>query len=211
MKMTPSGLLALTFFEGEILHMYLDSGGTPTVCVGHTAAAGPPAPVPGMTMTHEQCQVLLAKDLTQYENEVNAHLAKLGAKTVADHVFDGMVSFCYNLGPGNFDKASWVTSWVRGNMVASEAQLKQWDRVNGQVSPGLARRRAEEADMIFRDKYPNHIASPTVSAPPATATTVVMPTTAAKPDPTSQQQSHADLLSWIEEMFPSLAAWIGKL
>lgn len=213
MTTSQSGLLALTYFEEERLKAYQDEGGVWTIGVGHTAAAGPPVPVAGMEITHAEEQTMLARDIVQYEKEVDTHLAKLGAKNVPQHVYDGMVSFCYNLGGGSFDTASWVASWVKGSMVAAEAQLKQWDKVRKSgalvTSPGLARRRAEEADMIFRDKYPSGITSPDVSG------TTVPPPTAVKPDPTSQQVSHNELLDWlknlVEEMFPSLASWIGKL
>lgn len=191
MKTSTSGLAAISFYEGERLTAYQDSVGVWTIGIGHTAAAGPPTPVRGMTITHADALAYLALDLPQYEVAVEKRLPN-----VPQHVYDGAVSFCFNVGPGNFTKASWPALYASGNMIAAEASLKQWDRAGGQVLPGLARRRAEEADMIFRDKYPNGIASPSP-----------VPVTPPKPDPTSEGQGKADLLSWIEgllhELFPS--------
>jgi lysozyme len=41
-----------------------------------------------------------------------------------------------------------------GDAEAAEAALKAWNKAGGRIYKGLVRRRAEEADLIFRGAYP---------------------------------------------------------
>lgn len=149
MRLSDKGLRALMGFEGLRLNAYRDSGGTLTIGVGHTSAAGPPKVTAGMTITEAEAMEILRRDLMQYEAAVARRLVD-----VPQHVYDGAVSFCYNLGPGAFEKAAWVAEYKSGNMAAAERSLKSWHHVGGRDITGLIRRRNLEADMIFRGVYP---------------------------------------------------------
>lgn len=153
MKTSAAGVAAIAFYEGLRTTAYRDSVGVWTIGVGHTAAAGPPKPAAGMTITHQQALDILATDLPKYEVGVNRRLPD-----VSQHVFDAAVSFHFNTGA--IASASWPSRYRSGDMAGAEAALKQWNKAKGAVIPGLTTRRAEEADMIFRNTYPNHIASP---------------------------------------------------
>lgn len=155
MKTSSAGVAAIAFYEGLRTDAYRDSVGVWTIGVGHTAAAGPPKPAAGMRITAQQALDILATDLPKYEAPVNKRMPN-----VPQHVFDAAVSFCFNVGQGNFASASWPTKYLAGNMAAAEAALKQWNKASGRVIAGLTTRRGEEADMIFRNVYPNHIKSP---------------------------------------------------
>lgn len=162
MKTSSAGVAAIAFYEGLRTQAYRDSIGVWTIGVGHTAAAGPPKPAAGMTITRQQALDILAADLPKYEAPVNQRLPN-----VPQHVFDAAVSFCINVGPGNFKSASWPAKYLRGDMASAETALKQWDKAGGRVIAGLTTRRAEEADMIFRNVYPNHILPPAPDIEPA--------------------------------------------
>jgi lysozyme len=155
MKTSAAGVAAIAFYEGLRTTAYRDSVGVWTIGVGHTAAAGPPNPAAGMAITRQQALDILARDLPKYEAPVNKRMPN-----VPQHVFDGAVSFCFNVGQGGFASATWPEKYLRGGMAAAESSLKQWNRAKGRTLPGLTIRRAEEADMIFRNRYPNHIVPP---------------------------------------------------
>jgi lysozyme len=152
MNISQRGLAALGFFEGLRLKAYRDGGGVWTIGVGHTAAAGPPTPVAGMVITHQQALDLLARDLPQYEAAVRKRLP-----IVPQNVFDGAVSFCFNVGVSGFRKASWPTKYLAGQMPSAEAALRSWNQDNHKIVAGLVTRRAEEADIIFRGLYPAQV------------------------------------------------------
>lgn len=196
MKTSASGVAAIAFFEGERDTAYRDATGVWTIGVGHAATSGlPPIPVEGMTITHAQALEILAADLPVYEAAVTKRFP-----SVPQHVFDGAVSFCFNVGEGNFASASWPKLYAAGNMAGAEASLKLWDRGGGQVLAGLVRRRSEEADIIFSDKYPNGITSPTDAIIPSP-----------KPDTNSETISAAAQRSWLQgllaELFPAISKW----
>ena len=60
--------------EGTILHAYNDGTGTWTIGVGHTSAAGLPHVYPGMVITPEQSDAILASDLASVEADINHHV-----------------------------------------------------------------------------------------------------------------------------------------
>jgi lysozyme len=151
MKTSPSGVAFIAAHEGIATKAYRDAGGVWTIGAGHTAAAGPPTPKSGMTMTREEALALLAKDLPAYEQAVETALGGIAAPA-----FDGAVSFHYNTGA--IDRASWVGQYRGGDLAAAEDSLKSWTKAGGKVLRGLVRRRAEEADLIFRSRYPDALA-----------------------------------------------------
>lgn len=134
--------------EGVVLRAYPDPVGILTVGIGHTSAAGPPRVVPGMTITRAEALSIFARDIVRYEARVRAELP--GAP---EHVIEGGTSFDFNTGA--IVKASWPDSYKVGKMAAAETTLKQWNKASGRVLPGLTRRRNEEADIIFRARYPD--------------------------------------------------------
>ncbi len=146
MKTSGRGRDDIAGHEGVVLKAYRDVAGILTIGVGHTANAGPPVPKAGMTITRAEALAIFARDLGRFEMRVAAALGE-----VPQHVFDGAVSFDYNTGA--IHRASWVRSYRRGDMAAAERQLMLWNKAGGRVVKGLARRRAAEADLIFRGRY----------------------------------------------------------
>ena len=65
--MTTRGRQRLTDREGKRLKAYRDSKGIPTIGVGHTTNAGPPAVKMGMTITAQECDDILVRDLAKFE------------------------------------------------------------------------------------------------------------------------------------------------
>jgi lysozyme len=146
MKTSPRGIEDLVLSEDLRLKAYRDSGGVWTIGVGHTAAAGPPVPRAGMTITRQEALDILARDLAKFEAGVNAVLPN-----VPQHVFDAAVSFHFNT--GKIGSASWPRAYKAGRMAEAERLLKLWNKDNGKIVQGLVNRRAHEADLMFRGKY----------------------------------------------------------
>jgi lysozyme len=114
--------------------------------IGHTASAGPPKPVAGMAITRPEAQAILLRDLAKFEARVAATLPD-----VAQHVFDGAVSFDFNT--GGISRASWVRHLRAGKMREARGSLMQWTKAGGRTITGLVRRREAEARLIFDGDY----------------------------------------------------------
>lgn len=146
MKTSARGIAFIAEHEGVVTRAYRDVAGVWTIGVGHTAAAGPPVPRSGMTITREEAFAILARDLPRYERRT---AAALGA--VPQTVFDGATSFDFNT--GGIARASWVKAYRAGDRDRARKGLLAWTRAGGRQVAGLARRREAEARLIFDGQY----------------------------------------------------------
>jgi lysozyme len=99
-----------------------------------------------MKVTADESKNILAHDLAKFEDRVERAMPG-----VPRDVFDGAVSFDFNTGA--IHRASWVSKFKDGRFREAEASLKLWCKAGGRIVKGLVRRRADEADLIFRGKY----------------------------------------------------------
>jgi lysozyme len=149
MQVSPRGVAFIAAHEGVVTHAYRDVAGVWTIGVGHTAAAGPPRPVAGMTISRDAAFDILARDLAKFELRVGRTLGN--ARTFPQHVFDGAVSFDFNTGA--IHRASWVRSLKAGDIAGARRQLAAWNKAGGRVVRGLVRRREAEARLILDGAY----------------------------------------------------------
>lgn len=143
MKTSQAGLDALAQREGWRLKAYQDVRGIWTIGIGHTAAAGPPKPQRGMTLTQQSMMDLFAVDIVQYENAVNAAVKV----PLTQHQFDACVSLCYNIGVNGFT-GSTVVHMLNANQPAAAANaFRMWE------TPTVlkARREAERTQFLTKD------------------------------------------------------------
>lgn len=144
MKTGPKGIKLLKQFEGWRSKAYRCSAGVLTIGYGHTSMAGPPKVTPSMTITKAQGEAILKKDLKKYEKAVNDYVRV----QLTQEQFDALVSFCYNVGPGNFKKSS-VLRYVNARRFDDvPSRLMLWNKAGGRVLRGLTRRRAAEGELF---------------------------------------------------------------
>jgi len=146
MKTSGKGIAFIAEQEGVVTRAYRDVAGVWTIGIGHTARAGAPEPVAGMTITRDEAFDILADDLPACERRVEAALGP-----VPQAVFDGAVSFDFNTGA--VARASWVKAYRAGDRDGARRGLMQWTRAAGRVVAGLVRRREAEARLIFEGDY----------------------------------------------------------
>lgn len=140
MKMSAAGRALLIQREGFRTKAYRDSVGVWTIGVGHTAAAGPPFPRAGMTISRQEVEDILTRDLVQYENAVrNAVKVPL-----SQGQFDALVSFCFNIGTGGFKKSTVVRRLNEGNYRAAADALLMWNK----PPEIMGRRRSERQQFL---------------------------------------------------------------
>jgi lysozyme len=146
MKTSARGVAFIAEHEGVVTRAYRDVAGIWTIGVGHTAAAGPPAPKAGMTITREEAFSILSRDLPGYERRTAAAMG-----VVPQTVFDGALSFDFNTGA--IARASWVKAYRAGDGTRARQGLLAWTKAGGRKVAGLVRRREAEARLIFDGSY----------------------------------------------------------
>ena len=137
--------------EALIRQTYKDGGGVLTWCVGMTNATGHTVErYIGKPQSVQHCMNVYAWALENYADHVRSVFGSL-----PKHQFAGILSWTWNLGGGALRKATWVKHFKAGRMKEAEASFKTWNKDDGKVIAGLTKRRAAEADLIFRGKWSN--------------------------------------------------------
>lgn len=135
---SPEGLALIKEFEGLRLTAYRDAVGVWTIGYGHTG----PDVTPGMTITQDQADELLRKDVARFEKAVASM-----AKVATDSQFDALVSFAYNLGEEALRRSTLLRKHNEGDYAGAKAEFARWKYAGDKVLAGLVRRRAAEAEM----------------------------------------------------------------
>ena len=138
----PAGLEMIKKFEGCRLEAYQDSAGVWTIGYGHTAGVRP-----GMTITQEQADLLLAEDCAEFAAYVdNPAYVPFTAELNANQR-DALISFAYNCGPGSLQQL------CRGRTAAEAgAHIYAYCKdIHGKRLDGLVRRRNAEYNRYTTD------------------------------------------------------------
>jgi lysozyme len=167
-----AGVQFISEFEGFYAEPYNDPAGFATVGFGHLLGYRPVSAndrkaiwidgqeTPGR-LTQDEARRLLARELSQtYEPPVRALFLDGGplAGKFEQSLFDALVSFAYNLGPGavtpgtsGFETVGRAIQSGSRNGIADSLLL--YDRAGGQQLPGLTRRRRAERRLIRAGNY----------------------------------------------------------
>ncbi len=132
MKISKIGLDLIKKFEGCRLTAYADIAGVWTIGYGHTGKDV----VPGLTITQEHADALLAKDVEKFESKVMKY-DPIYNWTQCE--FDALVSFAYNI--GSIDA---LTANGTRDRQTIRSSLLMYRKAGGKVVKGLERRRCLE-------------------------------------------------------------------
>jgi GH24 family phage-related lysozyme (muramidase) len=134
-------------FEGLRLEAYECSAGVWTIGYGTTYTALGPVKA-GQRITESEAETLLASDLRLFERRVHDALLV----PVTQHQFDALVSFAYNVGAAALAGSTLLRKLHKLDLGGAADEFLRWVRADGQVLPGLVRRRkAERAMFLGRD------------------------------------------------------------
>lgn len=123
-------------FEGYVPETYADPVGVPTICYGHT---GPDVEM-GQRLDRSACERLLRGDLAEAYQAVQ-RCVRVPLKPYEAAAF---TSFTYNVGANAFCDSTLVRKANAGDMAGACAELSRWVYADGELLPGLVRRRAAE-------------------------------------------------------------------
>lgn len=142
-QLDKNGLALIKYFEGCVLHPYLDQVGIPTIGYGQTyyPGTGKKVTMEDDNITQQQADDMFLSILKPYELAVYSTTRD----DLKQNEFNALVSLTYNIGPGGF-KGSTVHRLV--NQGISGPQLKlaflMWDKADGKVLNDLLIRRTKE-------------------------------------------------------------------
>ena len=132
--------------EGFRDRMYLDAAGLPTIGYGTLIDSTKEEYLKTAVITEADGEAMLKIDLINIEKGIN----NLVTSRINQNQFDALVSFCYNIGLGNFKKSTLLkkinTNPTDPNIMA---EFQKWTRASGKVFPGLVIRRQKESDLYF--------------------------------------------------------------
>jgi lysozyme len=148
MKINSEGLALVKHFEGLYLKAYICDGGKITVGYGHTATA-----MPGMVITKERAEELLAQDMAKFE----AGVSNLVRVPLNENQFSALVSFAFNVGLGNLKKSTLLKDLNAGSYDSAANWFGKWVRANGKVLNGLVKRREAETSLFNGKDWRTHV------------------------------------------------------
>ena len=173
MKTSDQGIALIKHHEGVRLTAYADPVGVLTIGYGHTSAAGAPQVTRGMKITQAGADAILRQDLAKFEGYVSSAVKV----PLNQNEFDALVSFTFNLGPGNLRSSTLLKKLNAGDRAGAADEFLKWTKAGGKTLPGLVKRREAER-ALFR--------APDASVPrPAPKPVPVIDTLPAQPDRSS--------------------------
>lgn len=122
--------------QGPRLQAYLDDVGVPTICTGSTKNVYVP-----MLATLEECEKRLVEDTTY----AGAAVHRLVKVKLTQEMYDSLVSFTFNCGPGALAGSTLLVKLNQGDYCGAGKQFYRWDKAKGKTLRGLTKRRKAEA------------------------------------------------------------------
>lgn len=147
MKTSEWGIDLIKQHEGLRLNAYPDPAHgwkVATIGYGHTSAAGPPKVEQGMKITEVGAVEILRQDLAKFEKYVTDAVKV----PLTQAQFDALVSFTFNLGPGNLRSSTLLKKLNAGDRAGAADEFLKWTKAGGKTLPGLVKRREAERALL---------------------------------------------------------------
>lgn len=164
-KVTKKGLEFIKSWEGCSEVVYIDSGGEPTIGVGHLLTKserrsgkihiGGKGVIYRKGLTRNEIMLLLAKDLSVAKNTVNK-LQKAINYRFKPYELDALTSFVFNIGSGAFDNSTMRRLFIRHDIIIGAQEFTRWCYDNGKKVQGLLNRRRAEQHLFLTGEYQNN-------------------------------------------------------
>ena len=147
MKTSESAIKLIKHHEGVRNRPYRCPAGLFTVGIGHLIGDGKSLPESwNRTFTMEEIDGILKRDLRRFELGVCKMLPNVPLR---QHEFDALVSFCFNLGLGTFQRSTLRQALLRGDKKAAMESLVKYCRAGGKILRGLQIRRLDERKLFL--------------------------------------------------------------
>lgn len=140
MRTSREGIKLIQRYEGFSATPYSDVAGYATIGYGHCIKKGECFD----RITLAEAEALLISDLAVAENCIR-RLVKI---SLAQHQFDALASFVYNVGASAFQNSTLLKMLNAGDTDAAATQFERWVYAGGKKQPGLIARRQAETRLF---------------------------------------------------------------
>lgn len=152
-KISENGKNLLRQFEGVRLNVYNDAAGLPTIGIGHLLTTSEiitqtvnidgkiVSYVDGISLAN--AEALLTQDLKRFESTV----ADSVKQPLTINQQDALISLTFNIGEGAFKSSTLLKKLNDGQYDLVPDEFRRWNKVKGQVHPGLTARREREVSL----------------------------------------------------------------
>jgi len=145
-NVSKAGIALIKHHEGVRSRPYRCPANLYTVGVGHLIGDGKSLPESwNRTFSQEEIDGLLKSDLRRFELGVHKMLPNVPLRQCE---FDSIVSFCFNLGLGCFQRSTLRQALLRGDKKAAMESLVKYCRAGGKILRGLQIRRLDERSLF---------------------------------------------------------------
>ena len=146
MNVSKAGIALIKHHEGVRSRPYRCPARLWTVGVGHLIGDGKLLPDSyNRTFSQEEIDGLLKSDLRRFELGVSKMLPNVPLR---QHEFDAIISFCFNLGLGCFQRSTLRQALLRDDKKAAMESLVKYCRAGGKILKGLQTRRLDEKALF---------------------------------------------------------------
>ena len=146
MNVSKAGIALIKHHEGVRSRPYRCAANLWTCGVGHLIGDGKSLPDSwNRTFSQEEIDGILKSDLRRFELGVHKMLPNV---LLRQHEFDAIISFCFNLGLGCFQRSTLRQALLRGNKKAAMESLVKYCRAGGKILKGLQIRRLDEKALF---------------------------------------------------------------
>ena len=146
MKVSERAIKLIKHHEGVRNRPYRCPANLYTVGVGHLIGDGKSLPDSwNRTFTEAEIDGILKSDLRRFELGVHKMLPNVPLR---QHEFDAIISFCFNLGLGCFQRSTLRQALLRGDKKAAMESLVKYCRAGGKILRGLQIRRLDEKALF---------------------------------------------------------------
>lgn len=141
MKVNFVGKDLIKKYEGCKLEAYKCPAGILTIGYGHTGQDV----FEGKTITQQEADNLLSKDLTRFEKFLN----RIIKVPINQNQFNALASFTYNVGIGALQNSTLLKKLNNNDLIGAANEFDRWVYTNGKKLEGLIKRRKEEKDLFL--------------------------------------------------------------
>ena len=146
MNVSKAAIALIKHHEGVRNRPYRCPANLWTVGVGHLIGDGKHLPDSwNRTFSQEEIDGILKSDLRRFELGVHKMLPNVPLR---QHEFDAIISFCFNLGLGCFQRSTIRQALLRGDKTQAMESLVKYCRAGGKILRGLQIRRLDERALF---------------------------------------------------------------
>ena len=146
MNVSKAAIALIKHHEGVRSRPYRCPANLWTVGVGHLIGDGKSLPDSwNRTFSQEEIDGILKSDLRRFELGVHKMLPNVPLR---QHEFDAIISFCFNLGLGCFQRSTIRQALLRGDKTQAMESLVKYCRAGGKILRGLQIRRLDERALF---------------------------------------------------------------